>query len=77
VLWQGLVLTGVGLGLGLAAAPVAARALGSIVFGVGVWDPATYALAAAAFGSVTLVACWLPARRASRVDPVGVMRGLP
>jgi putative ABC transport system permease protein len=74
VLARGLVLTGAGIGLGLAAALAATRVLQSVLFQVDARDPATFALAPLAFAIVGLLASYLPARRATRVDPVEVLR---
>jgi ABC-type lipoprotein release transport system permease subunit len=46
----------------------------ALLFGVAPTDPATYAAAAAGLAGVALLATWLPARRASRVDPAAVLR---
>ena len=64
-----------GVGLGVIAALVLTRALGGLVYGVGVTDPATYAALAMLLVTVVLLASWLPARRAARVDPAVVLRG--
>jgi putative ABC transport system permease protein len=58
-----------GMGAGLLIGLIAARSLRSILFGVSETDPVTLAIATAVLGVTTLVACWLPARRASTVDP--------
>jgi len=63
-----------GLALGLAGALVASRALASMLFGVGVRDVATFIAAAATLLAVALVASYLPARRAARVDPMVALR---
>jgi putative ABC transport system permease protein len=63
-----------GLALGLAGALAATRALGSLLYGVGAIDPATFVLAPVALGLVAMAACWIPARRATRVDPAVALR---
>jgi ABC-type antimicrobial peptide transport system permease subunit len=63
-----LALVGVVLGVGSALALT--RLMSSLLFGVKPWDPAMIVLVAALLSAVTLLATYLPARRASRVDPV-------
>ena len=65
----------VGVVVGLAVAAASTQALGSLLFGVGVLDPVTFAGVAGGMVLVGLLAAWLPARRASRVDPVESLRG--
>jgi predicted permease len=74
VVTQGLTLTGVGLGIGLAAAWAATRAMKGLLYGVGATDPATYASVAGLLALIGLAACWIPARRAARFDPAVVLR---
>lgn len=74
VLRQGLLLTLAGLLLGVAGAVVGTRMLSSLLFGVELTDAATYAAVPVMLGLVALVACYLPARRATRVDPLGALR---
>lgn len=74
VLRQGLRTVGIALVIGLGAAPLATRLLETQLFGVGRLDPLTFALVPLALGGVALIACYLPARRASRVDPVVALR---
>jgi ABC-type antimicrobial peptide transport system permease subunit len=74
VLRQGLGLTLAGLAVGLAAALAVNRLAASLFFGVESADPATYATVAAFICLVGLVACYVPARRATRVDPIVVLR---
>ena len=64
----------IGLLLGLAGAFVLSRFLQSLLFGVGATDPATFALVAATLLLVAAIACWIPARRATRVNPVVALR---
>jgi len=71
---QGLLLTGLGIGAGIAVALPLTRVMASLLFGVSPVDPATYAAATAALASVALVAMYLPARRASRMNPVIALR---
>ena len=74
VLGEGARLAGVGLALGLAASILATRFLGTLLFGVSPTDPLTFAAVAAILAAVALVACYLPARRATRVDPLVALR---
>lgn len=71
---QGLVMVGAGLIVGLGAAMAASKALEEMLFGVKPTDPVTYAGIAALFLAVAVLACWAPARRAMRVDPVVALR---
>ncbi len=71
---RGLVLTGVGLAVGLLASAAVMRLLSTLLFGVSPFDPLTYAVVVGALGSVAVLATWLPARRATRVDPSMALR---
>ena len=75
VVGQGARVLVVGVVLGLAAAAASTRALRSLLFGVGALDPLTFAWVAGAMVLVGLLAAYLPARRASRVDPMESLRG--
>jgi putative ABC transport system permease protein len=75
VLKQGAVLTAVGAGIGLATGLVSARALTSVLYGVSPSDPSTVAAALIAIVAATLIACYLPARRATRVDAARTLSG--
>ena len=74
VLNRGLVLVGVGLGLGLLGAGASARVLQSQLYQVGTMDPLTFGGVAVGFVVVGVLASLLPARRATRVDPVRAMQ---
>ena len=74
VLSQGLRLTLVGIVAGLAAAFAMSRVLASLLFGVRPSDPATIGAVVTLIGAVALVACYIPARVATRVDPMIVLR---
>jgi predicted lysophospholipase L1 biosynthesis ABC-type transport system permease subunit len=74
VLRRGLRLTAIGLALGLAAALAVSRSLESLLFGVGPTHAPTLAVAFALLGSIALLACYLPARRANRVEPAEALR---
>jgi predicted permease len=74
VLRQGTALAIVGLALGLLGALAISRVLSTLLYGVGARDPATFATAALLLGAVALLATYLPAGRAARVDPVEALR---
>jgi putative ABC transport system permease protein len=74
VMRQGTVMTMAGLALGLGGARFATRYLGSLLYGIGASDPLTLASAAITLGAVALAACYVPARRATRVDPLVALR---
>jgi putative ABC transport system permease protein len=74
VLRQGLRLAAVGIALGLAGAVVATRALRSLLFGVSPTDPLTFVAIPLLLALVALLACWFPARRATKVDPLVALR---
>jgi predicted permease len=74
VLRQGMTLALLGVGIGLALALGASRLLGSLLFGVGASDPMTFAGAAVLFVAIGLAACYLPARRATRIDAMEALR---
>jgi hypothetical protein len=74
VLKQGLVLAGAGVAIGLAAAVGLTRLMEALLFGVDPIDPITYGLVAVCLTAVALLASYLPARRAARVDPIVAIR---
>jgi putative ABC transport system permease protein len=71
---HGLWLMATGIALGVVVALVLTRVMSALLFGVGPMDPMTYASVSAALAAVGLLATYLPARRASRVDPVVALR---
>jgi len=74
ILKQGLMLTGIGVGLGLLAAFALTRLLTGLLFGVEALDPTTFATISLLLVLVSLLACYLPARRAMRIDPMMALR---
>jgi predicted permease len=74
VLREGLILTGVGVGIGLVVALALTRVLRSQLFEVTPTDPMTFVSTALLLGLVALLACYLPARRAARIDPMVALR---
>jgi putative ABC transport system permease protein len=74
VLRQGGTLIALGLGLGLAGSIAATRALAGLLFDIATTDAATWAGLSLLLVLAALAACWVPARRASRVEPVIAMR---
>ncbi|MBI5386419.1 MAG: ABC transporter permease [Verrucomicrobia bacterium] len=74
VIRQGMVLTLVGCAAGIALAVASTRLLSSLLYGVTGTDPLTLASATGLLGAIALLACWIPARRASRVDPMVALR---
>jgi predicted permease len=71
---QGLILTAIGVVLGIGAAFAAMRLMSSILFKVSPVDPWTYSLAAVVIFAISWIACYLPSRRASKVNPVNALR---
>ena len=74
ILNQGLLIAGAGLVVGLGAAYLAARYFQNFLFGIGAGDALTYGAITLILASVTLLACFLPARRATKVDPLVALR---
>lgn len=74
VLGYGLGIAGIGVAIGLAAAFGLTRVLSSLLYGIRADDPATLIAVSAALIGVTLLACYLPARRAMRIDPMVALR---
>jgi len=70
---RGLMLAAVGTTFGLGGAAIVARALRAMLFGVAANDPATYIAAPLLLAAVAALACYLPARRARRVDPIAAI----
>ena len=74
ILGQGLRLALTGVGVGVIGSLALTRVLSSLLYGVSATDPATFAAVAALLALVALLACYLPARRAMRVDPIVALR---
>jgi predicted permease len=74
ILGHGMSLFAIGGGIGLVSAIALSRALQKVLFEVKSVDPNTFVLVAAVLALTTFIACWIPARRASRIDPIVALR---
>jgi ABC-type antimicrobial peptide transport system permease subunit len=74
IIGQGLRLVGAGTVIGLAGALILARLVSTLLFEVTPFDPPSYAGTVLTLISVAILACWFPARRALRVDPIAALR---
>jgi putative ABC transport system permease protein len=72
---HGLIVTGIGLTLGAVAAAGVSQVLTSLLFNVSPVDPVTYGAGITALALVALLATWIPARQATKVDPATALRG--
>jgi putative ABC transport system permease protein len=74
ILGEGLRLASIGVGIGLVVAIALAAGLRTHLFGIGPADPLTLAVMVIVVLAITLVACWIPARRGTRVEPLAALR---
>jgi putative ABC transport system permease protein len=74
VIGQAMILVAISIVIGLVGTFAAARLLNSLLFGVSAWDPLTFSAIVILISLVAFLAAWLPARRASRVDPIIALR---
>ncbi|MGA9938993.1 MAG: FtsX-like permease family protein, partial [Candidatus Acidiferrales bacterium] len=74
VVGHGMLLASIGVAIGVAGGLAITRVMRSLLFGVKPWDPLMFALTAILLAVVALLACYLPARKASSVDPLVALR---
>jgi predicted permease len=74
IVGQGLILTFIGLAIGVGASFALTRLIAKLLFGVSATDPLTFGVIPLLLIVVALLACWIPARRATRVDPLAALR---
>jgi ABC-type antimicrobial peptide transport system permease subunit len=74
VVRQGMILVLIGLCLGVGGAFVLTRLIEKLLFGVSATDPLTFIVISLLLAGVALLACWIPAQRATRVDPLVALR---
>jgi putative ABC transport system permease protein len=74
IVFQGLRLALIGVALGIAAALALTRLVIGFLFGVKAWDPLVFTSVPVLLSAIALFAVWLPARRASRIDPIEALR---
>jgi ABC-type antimicrobial peptide transport system permease subunit len=74
VIGQGMILAGAGVVLGIGGAFWLTRFLASFLFGVKAWDPVAFLVTPLLLSAVALLAVWIPAKRATRVDPMTALR---
>jgi ABC-type antimicrobial peptide transport system permease subunit len=74
VLRQSIVIVAIGLAIGLAVALAGTRALANLIVGIKPTDSVTFLTVIALLSGIALIACWIPARRATRVSPLTALR---
>jgi putative ABC transport system permease protein len=74
IVGQGLGLIGIGIVAGLVVSALLSRTIANMLFGISAYDPITFGGVVLLLGAVAIIACWIPARRASRVDPLVALR---
>jgi putative ABC transport system permease protein len=74
VVRQGMLLTAAGVFIGVVSAVAVTRLMASLLFGVGATDPLTFTMIGLLLAAVALMACYFPARKAARVDPMVALR---
>ena len=74
VLRQGLGVVGIGLALGLVIALAGTRLMSGLIVGIKPSDPLTFTVVVLLLTGIALFACWIPARRATRIDPLVALR---
>jgi len=74
IMRQGLLITSIGLVIGMGAALASARLLSALLYGIRPDDPATVVIVFAGMAAIAVLACYIPARRAVRVNPVIALR---
>jgi putative ABC transport system permease protein len=74
ILGQGLTTTAIGVGIGILAALGLTRTIENLLFGITPTDPVTFAAVIALLAGVSMLACYLPARRATDTDPIQALR---
>ena len=74
IIREAMSVVGLSIGLGFAGALACSRLLRSLLYGIAPWDPVTFVAISILIAVVALLACWIPARRAARVNPTVALR---